>query len=96
MLNTPSQNSSVDTVAPRQQNMTETAQMTLNTDLDFLNVHEVARVLRCAPISVYRLIAKRALLVYRACRKILFKRSDVLDYLEHSKSDTKPYGSPKA
>ncbi|MFA5130386.1 MAG: helix-turn-helix domain-containing protein [Patescibacteria group bacterium] len=72
--------------------MTETAQITLNVDLNFLNVKEVARVLRCAPISVYRLIAKRALPVYRACRKILFKRSDVLDYLEHSRSDTKPYG----
>lgn len=86
--------STVDTSdEPRQKNMTETAQMTLSTDLDFLNVHEVAQVLRCAPISVYRLIARRALPVYRACRKILFKRTDVLDYLERSKY---PYGSPKA
>jgi excisionase family DNA binding protein len=74
--------------------MTETAQATMGTDFDFLNVTEVARVLRCAPISVYRLIARRALPVYRACRKILFKRTDVLDYLERSRSDTTPYGRP--
>lgn len=85
-------NSSVDPVAPRQKNMTETAQIALSADFDFLNVSEVAQVLRCAPISVYRLIARRALPVYRACRKVLFKRVDVLEYLERSRD---PYGSSK-
>lgn len=92
MITTPSKHSSVDTVAPRQKNMSETAEMATCNDLDLLNVKEVASILRCAPISVYRLIARRALPVYRACRKVLFKRTDVLDYLERSKD---PYGSPK-
>ena len=80
--------------APRQQNtqnMNETAQMALDADLEFLNLKEVAAILRIAPISVYRLIAKRTIPVYHACRKILFKKRDVLEYLERSKSE--PYGS---
>jgi excisionase family DNA binding protein len=93
-MNTPSNTSVAPSDEPRQKNMTDTAQITLSADFDFLNVTEVSRVLRCAPISVYRLIARRALPVYRACRKILFKRADVLDYLERSRSDTTPYGRP--
>ena len=93
MLTKPS-NSSVDTVAPRQKNMT-TASITLDADLDFLSLKEVAAILRVAPISIYRLIARKALPVSRPLRKILFKKTDVLDYLERSRSgSTKPYGSP--
>lgn len=91
MLNQPPQS----VVAPRQQKiMTNTAQIGLDADLDFLNLKEVATILRVAPISVYRLIARQALPVYRACRKILFKRKDVLEYLEHRKDPAK-YGSSK-
>jgi excisionase family DNA binding protein len=86
--------SSVD--APSQlKNMTETAQITLDTDLDFLNLKEVATILRVTPISVYRLIAKQSIPVYRACRKILFKRKDVVDYLEQHRKNPASYGSPK-
>jgi excisionase family DNA binding protein len=82
--------------ALRQQKiMTNTAQIGLDADLDFLNLKEVAAILRVAPISVYRLIARQALPVYRACRKILIKRKDVLEYLEHRKDPAK-YGSPEA
>lgn len=75
--------------APRQsKNMTETANIILDADLEFLSIKEVAAILRVAPISIYRLVAKQALPVYRACRKILFKKRDVLDYLERSRSDS--------
>ena len=73
--------------------MTASAKMTLDTDLDFLNLKEVAGVLRVAPISVYRLIAKQALPVYRTCRKILFKKKDVIEYLERSRQEPPRYGS---
>ncbi len=86
--------SSSQSAAPRQlKNMTETANMTLDADLEFLNLKEVAEILRMAQISVYRLVAKRALPVYRACRKILFKRQDVLDYLERNREDAGYGGS---
>lgn len=89
MLEKPSQ--SVD--APRQiKNMTQTQAIELDGDLSFLNLKEVAGILRVAPISVYRLIAKRAIPVYRACHKILFKRNDVLAYLEKHRKDQKSYG----
>lgn len=90
-MNKPSQ--SVD--APRQPKiMTSTANVTSDIDLDFLNLKEVAAILRLAPISIYRLVAKRALPVYRTCRKVLFKRKDVLDYLKDHRKDSR-YGSPK-
>jgi excisionase family DNA binding protein len=73
--------------------MTETAQITLDADLEFLNLKEVAAILRIAPISVYRLIARKSLPVYRTCRKILFKKQDVLKYLERNRRETLPYGS---
>jgi excisionase family DNA binding protein len=76
--------------------MSETAQIELDADLDFLNLKEVAGILRVAPISVYRLIARQALPVYRACRKILFKRKDVLEYLEQHRKDPVRYGGPEA
>ncbi len=86
--------SSVD--APRQlKNMTETADIKLDADLDFLNLKEVATILRVAPISVYRLIAKQAIPVYRACRKVLFKKKDVLAYLEAHRKEPHDYGRPK-
>lgn len=72
-------------------NMNETAQIAFDADLDFLNLKEVAAILRVAPISVYRIVAKRTLPVYRACRKILFKKTDVIDYLERSRKDNDPY-----
>lgn len=76
--------------------MAETANIALYSEFDFLNLKEVAMILRVAPISVYRLVAKRALPVHRMCRKILFKRQDVLNYLEHSRINSpKPYGSPQ-
>lgn len=94
MLNVPSQ--SVD--APRQskkQVMTDTEQIVLDSELVFLNIREVAGVLRIAPVSVYRLIAKRAIPVYRACRKILFKKRDILDYLERNRKESSTYGGPE-
>ncbi|GEM_PF-3023568 len=96
MINANMQEPSQSVDALRQsKNMTDTVQIALDADLDFLNLKEVAAILRVAPISVYRLIARQALPVYRACRKILFKKKDVLEYLEKHRKET-GYGSPKA
>lgn len=68
----------------------------LDANLELLSLKEVAALLRVAPISIYRLVAKRSLPTYRAFRKILFKKQDVLDYLERSRTGSPPpYGSPK-
>ncbi len=91
-MSLPSQ--SVD--ALRQQKiMTETISIAPDADLEFLNLKEVAGILRVAPISIYRLIAKRTIPVYRACRKVLFKKKDVLEYLAQHRSDPSDYGRPK-
>lgn len=73
--------------------MHNTVQDTLETDLDFLNIKEVAEIMRVAPISIYRLVAKRAIPVYRACRKLLFKKKDVIEYLENKRTEPPQYGS---
>ncbi len=81
--------------APRQsenENMTDSANSTLDVNLEFLSIKEFASILRVAPISIYRLVAKRSLPVYRACKKILFKRTDVLAYLEQHRKEPREYG----
>lgn len=92
---TNTQNKSVG--APRQSKpMPETTSLTLDANLDFLNLQEVAKILRVAPISIHRMIARQAIPVYRMCRKLLFKKQDILDCLEKSKNgNSNTYGSPK-
>ncbi|MDD5437999.1 MAG: helix-turn-helix domain-containing protein [Patescibacteria group bacterium] len=74
--------------------MSETANLSLNGDLELLNLKEVANFLRLSQISIHRLIARNVLPVYRVCRKLLFKKKDVLECLEKSKRDA-GYGSQK-
>lgn len=94
MINANLNSTSHQVDAPRQSNnMNETA--AVDADLDFLSLKEVAVILRVAPISIYRLIAKQSIPVYRACRKILFKKKDVLEYLESHRKNPLPYASPQ-
>lgn len=82
---------------PRQLNNEQEPMVTLSDPRpEFLNLKEVAMILRLAPVSIYRLIAKQALPVYRASRKVLFKKTDVIAYLERSCTDAPLYGGPKA
>lgn len=48
----------------------------------FLDVRELAAMLRVAPITIYRLVKRRALPVHRAVRRILFRRTDVEVFLD--------------
>ena len=73
--------------------MTETGQAALGAEFEFLELKEVASVLHVAPVSIYRLIAKRTIPVYRTCRKILFRKNDVLDFLEQRRQESTRYGS---
>lgn len=65
--------------------------MTHNPTLDghsseFLSTRDVSQLLGVALVSVYRLAERRALPVYRILRKILFRRRDVLDWVESKRS----------
>lgn len=75
--------------------MIDAGQIVLDADLEFLSIKEVATILRVAPISVYRLIARQAIPVYRAFRKVLFKKQDVLEYLERHRKEPIDYGRPE-
>lgn len=72
-------------------NMSETASIAMSADLELLNLKEVAAILRVAEITIIRMVAKRALPVYRICRKLLFKKQDVLDCLERAKNNLDGY-----
>jgi excisionase family DNA binding protein len=61
----------------------------IHPDMEFLNLNELARVLRVSAVSVYRLAQRRAIPVYRVSRKLLFRRRDVLEYLERRKTDVR-------
>lgn len=60
----------------------------IGADLELLSLKEVAHFLRLAPISIYRMVAKRLLPVYRVSRRMRFSKHDVLAYLERTKSDS--------
>jgi excisionase family DNA binding protein len=76
---------------PRQQKMTSNA-IELNDDsLHFLNLKEVANIMRVTPSSIYRLVEKRALRFYRVARKLLFKKKDIADFIDRSKTEELTY-----
>lgn len=51
-------------------------------DVEFLTVRELADAMRVSVLTIRRLVERRELPVYRFCRKILFKRTDVNIYLK--------------
>lgn len=79
-------NLSVD--VPRQpKNMAETAYLSADSGLELLNIKEAASYLRIAPISMYRLVEKRTVRFYRVCRRLLFKRQDLIEFVERGKTE---------
>jgi len=79
MIQEPSQSG----VGHSQQNMyaTQARQM----DLDLLSLQEVAELLRVSKISIYRMVARQVLAVYRIGRRMRFRKEDVLRYLERNR-----------
>lgn len=64
----------------------------LNDDsMQFLNLKEVACIMRVTPSSIYRLVEKRALRFYRVARKLLFKKKDVIDFIDRTKTEELVY-----
>lgn len=53
-------------------------------DVEFLTISEVAVILRASRITVFRMVERMAVPVYRPCRKILIRRTDLVRYLEES------------
>lgn len=51
----------------------------------FLTRAETASLLRISPLTVFRLVERRVLPVYRICRKLLFKREDVVAFAERNR-----------
>lgn len=70
--------------APRQ---LETMNYALSTQLEMLNIVEAANFLRIARTGMYRLVEKRAIRFYRVCRRLLFKKQDLIDFIERGKTD---------
>ena len=54
---------------------------------EFLSARDVARYLGVATVSVYRLAERRALPVYRVLRKLMFRKSDVLAWVETKRTE---------
>lgn len=75
MINT----SSHQVDAHSQQNMNDTG--TIKDQFEFLDLTEVAKILHVSRITIYRLIARQAMAVYRIGRRMRFQKNDVLEYL---------------
>lgn len=81
--------------APRQpkKDMSPTISVALDANLELLNLKEVSGILRLAPITIHRLVARQLLPAYKMCHRILFKKQDVLEYFERSKcNNPQDYG----
>ena len=53
---------------------------------EFLSVRDVSRLLGVATVSVYRLAERRVLPVYRLLRRLLFRRREVLEWIESKRT----------
>jgi excisionase family DNA binding protein len=56
--------------------------------LKLLSLREVADLLRVARVTIYRLVARRALPVYRIARRLCFREHDVREWLERRRTDS--------
>lgn len=56
--------------------------------LKLLSLREVAALLRVAPVTVYRLVSRRLLPVYRIAHKLRFREKDVWCWLERRRTDS--------
>ncbi len=80
-------------VAHSQQNMLETT-YSLHPNEALLSVMQVAHLLNVSRLTIYRLIERGALPVYRIARRLRFAKSDLRDYLDNSRTHVN-YGGPK-
>ncbi len=71
--------------------MTETISLPAG-DTPFVSPRELAHQLRVTTDCIYRLVAKRALPVYRVLRRILFRRSDVERWLDAHRTEGRDKG----
>jgi excisionase family DNA binding protein len=70
--------------------MTTTTSALFREGVEFVNLTDLARALSLSRETIYHLVQRRALPAYRICRKLLFRRSDVLALLERSRNDAPP------
>lgn len=71
--------------AAHSQSMTYTLPLVRDSS-EFLSARDVAQYLGVATVSVYRMAERRVLPVYRVLRKLLFRRRDVLAWVESKRS----------
>lgn len=69
-----------------------TTQVLHGDSFAFLSLREVAATFRVAPVTIYRLVANRALPVYRFAKKLLFKREDIERYVTAQRREPREPG----
>lgn len=67
----------------------------LRADEALLSVHQVAALLAVSRLTVYRLIERGTLPVFRVARRLRFSRGDIARYLEQVRAPHQ-YGGPEA
>jgi excisionase family DNA binding protein len=86
-----SNRSTLDERAARSQPNTMTTTSALFREgVEFVNLRELSRALSLSRETIYHLVQRRALPAYRICRKLLFRKSDVLSLLDRSRNDAPP------
>mgnify|MGYP000928047106 CR=1 FL=1 len=77
----------IDDARSQKKNMTETASLLSESMQDLLKIEEAAEFLRVTRVSMYRLVEKRAIPFYRVLHRILFKKKDLLEFVERGKTN---------
>lgn len=72
--------------APSQPNPMTTTFPLFREGVEFVNLTQLSRALSLSRETIYHLVQRRALPAYRICRKMLFRKCDVLALLERSRS----------
>lgn len=75
-------------VAPSQPNPMTTTQALPVECFPLLSLREVAELLCVAPVTVYRLVEKRAIPVYRIARRLRFSRVDITRWMARQRKDS--------
>lgn len=60
----------------------------LQEDVEFLDTPELAQALEVQENIIRQMIDRKAITIYRVSGKILFRRTDVLEYLDHKEEES--------
>ena len=54
-------------------------------EVEFINIDEASKFLRLKKATIYQMVFKREIPFYKSTKKLLFKKSDLIEWVEKDK-----------